>query len=114
MVKNSTIIEHGNAIDDDQTEYMLTTLDNPFNPFEQWDEWYSFDASKDYYTTNYLARIARTSQELSDADQRLAINQAIDDILRLDVLGIYVKVTAENWKDRSKETNFPVVTVVKT
>lgn len=114
MTNKLTIIEHGDASTDDQTEYMLTTLDNPFNPFTHWDEWYSFDASKDYYTTNYLARIARTSLELSEADQRLAINQAIDAILRLDVLGIYIKVTEKDWRDRSKETSFPVVTVVKT
>ena len=70
----------------------LTTIDNPFNPFMQPDEWLAFDESKGYYTNEYLARIALTSYELSDADNELAIDEAIDEIIKEDVLGIYIKV----------------------
>lgn len=73
---------------------MLTTIDNPFNPFTQFDEWQAWDESHGYYTCAYLARIARTSDELSETDEALAINQAIDEILALNVLGIYKKVVA--------------------
>ena len=74
---------------------MLTTADNPFNPFTQFDEWQKFDESKDYYTCAYLARIVKTSDELSETDEALAIRQAIDEIVRLNVLGIYKKVIGE-------------------
>jgi len=78
---------------DDTVDHMLSTVDNPFNPFTQWDDWYQFDTSHDYNTSAFLARVTRTSNELSDADQDLAIEQAIDEIVRENTLGIYVKVS---------------------
>jgi hypothetical protein len=74
------------------TVSMLTTIDNPFNPFTQYEEWYNYDVSKGYNTCSYLARIAKTSDELSDADEFLAIDQAIDEIVKFDLLGNYIKV----------------------
>lgn len=72
-------------------EYMLTTSDNPFNPYTQWEEWYAFDVGAGYHTSSYLARVARSSDELSVADQSLAIKDAIDEILEFNVTGNYVK-----------------------
>lgn len=73
-------------------EYMLTTSDNPYDPFTQFDEWYEFDRSNGYYTCEYLARIAQTSNELSDEDENVEIQNAIDEIIKENVLGIYKKV----------------------
>lgn len=92
--------------------YMLTTLDNPFNPFTQYDEWYAFDTTQGYHTTNYLARIVRSSHELSEQDEMLAIQTAIDEIVRIDPLGIYVKVQKDTFVDRSEVVVFPTVEVV--
>lgn len=75
-------------------EYMLTTVDNPYNPFTQFDEWFNWDADAGYHTPGLLARIAKTSDELSDADQHLAIQQAIEEIVQENVLGVYRKITA--------------------
>ena len=74
-------------------EHMLTTTDNPFDPFTQFDEWYQYDRAAGYFTTEFLARIAFTSHELSEADESLAIEQAIDEIVNENVLGIYRKVS---------------------
>ncbi len=71
---------------------MLTTIDNPFNPFTQWDDWKRYDEDKKYFTCNYLARISKTSLELSDTDYDKAIDDAVDEIVKLNVLGIYKKV----------------------
>lgn len=76
-------------------ESMLTTIDNPYDPFTQYDEWFAFDTQKGYNTCSYLARIAKTSDELSPADEDLAIEAAIDEIVKLNVLGIYLKVTRD-------------------
>lgn len=76
------------------TEHMLTTSDNPYNPFTHFDEWYAWDTAAGYHTAAYLARIVRTSDELSEADQSLAYEQAIDEIVRENVLGLYEKVVS--------------------
>lgn len=73
---------------------MLTTIDNPFNPFTQFDEWKVWDEDHDYYTCSYLARIVRTSSELSETDEALAIESAIDEIVKFNILGVYKKVVA--------------------
>ncbi|UQS94761.1 hypothetical protein SEA_ARGAN_92 [Arthrobacter phage Argan] len=73
-------------------QHMLTTIDNPFDPFTQYREWYQWDTDHDYHTAAYLARITITSDELSQADQDLAIEQAIDEILEENPLPIYKKV----------------------
>lgn len=78
------------------TEHMLSTADNPWDPFTQFDEWYSWDQQAGYNTTGYLARVVRTSDELSETDQSLAHERAIDEILKEDVLGIYIKVPAKD------------------
>lgn len=72
-------------------EVMLTTIDNPYDPFDDFDSWNAYDVQSGYNTCAYLARVAKTSNELSEADESLAINQAIDEIVELNVLGIYKK-----------------------
>lgn len=74
------------------TVHMLTTIDNPYNPWTHYDEWFVWDAQAGYHTPGYLARIVRSSDELSDEDQSLAIEQAIDEIIEENVLGIYKRV----------------------
>lgn len=78
---------------------MLTTIDNPFNPFTQFDEWMAFDTDKGYHTCAYLARIAKSSDEISEQDEDVAIESAIDEIVSLNVLGIYRKVTKNDLED---------------
>lgn len=71
---------------------MLTTIDNPHDPFDEYGAWYVYDLTSGYHTTSFLARIVNDSEQLSDADQDLATEQAIDEIIRENVLGIYKKV----------------------
>lgn len=86
---------------DGSVMYMLTTVDNPYNPFTDWDEWYAFDARQGYHTPALLDRIAKSSDELSEADQTLAIQLAIGEIARENVLGIYVRVSEDSFKPGS-------------
>jgi hypothetical protein len=74
-------------------EHMLTTVDNPFDPFTQYDEWLAFDTAHGYYTPGLLARIASTSHELSEADQSIAIEQAIEEIVKENVSGMHQMVS---------------------
>ena len=74
---------------------MLTTVDNPHSPFENWDAWYRWDTHAGYHTSGLLARIAVVSDELSEKDFNLAIEQAIDEIVKENVSGMHKKVTKE-------------------
>ena len=47
---------------------MLTTFDNPFDPFTQFDSWFAFDVEKGYYSCSRLARIAKLSDDLSEKE----------------------------------------------
>ena len=75
--------------------YALTTKDNPFCPFTQFDEWFRFDIEKGYYSCSYLARIAKTSDLLTDYENNLEIERAIDEILKHDFECIYKKVSID-------------------
>lgn len=78
----------------DVVEHMLTTVDNPFDPFTRYDEWFAFDQAAGYNTPALLGRIVISSDELSDADQSLAIESAIEEIVTENVSGVHRKVTA--------------------
>ncbi len=74
------------------SSYMITTFDNPFDPFEQFTQWFLFDVEKGYNTCSYLGRIARTSEQLSEEENDLEIERAIDEIIKYDFRNIYKKV----------------------
>ena len=76
----------------EKQECWLTTFDNPYDYFTQFDEWNQFDTDKGYNTCGYIARIAKTSSELSDVDYNLEVDRAIDEIIKFNPLNIYVKV----------------------
>lgn len=69
----------------------LTTVDNPFSPFSQFDQWLAFDMAKGYNTCGVLAAVSMTSNELSDADNERVIDEAIDELVALNPLGLYRK-----------------------
>ena len=76
-------------------ESMLTTFDNPFDPFDEFDAWLSRDILLGYDTLSFLARITVTSEELSELDQSLDIERAIDEIVRENISGMHRKVSRE-------------------
>ena len=74
-------------------ECMITTFDNPYDPFTQFNHWFLFDTEKGYNTCAYLDRVAKVSEEFSDEENNLAIEQAIDEIIKYDFRNIYKKVS---------------------
>lgn len=78
------------------TQSMLTTIDNPYDPFTQYDDWLAYDQQQGYHTCSYLARVTNTSDELSPEDEDLAIEAAIDEIVKMNILGIYRKVYSKD------------------
>lgn len=93
----SEIVYDGDVYDG-STVHMLTTRDNPYSPFTQFLEWYAFDNMHGYNTSGMLAMFTITSDELSNFDQDLAIELAMNEIIEEDVVGLYKKVTREDYK----------------
>ena len=74
------------------SECMLTTIDNPFDPFEQFTSWFLFDVEKGYNTCSYLARIAKLSDQFTEKENDEEVERAIDEIIKYDFMNIYKKV----------------------
>lgn len=72
---------------------MLSLATNPYDPFEQYELWFDFDRREGYDTAGLLARALSTSDALSEPDQDLAVEQAIESILmNPSFQGLYKKV----------------------
>lgn len=74
---------------------MLTTVDNPFDPFDDFDSWYLYDCEKGYNSCSYLARIGKFSDKLTEQENNEEQERAIDEIIKCNPLNIYRKVTRE-------------------
>ena len=70
----------------------LTTFDNPFNPFENFDEWFAFDVQHGYNTCGKLMRIANVENDMSEVEYNNEIERAIDEIIQYDFVELYRKI----------------------
>lgn len=74
-------------------EVAVTTFDNPYDPFEQFDEWLLYDAQKGYNTPGELDRLTHTTDDMSQREELEEIERGIDRMIELDFMNIYKKVT---------------------
>lgn len=70
---------------------LITTKDNPYDPFKEFSNWFIYDTTKGYNTCAYLSRVAKTSNSLSEDLNEEIIEEAIDEIIKYDFLNIYEK-----------------------
>lgn len=80
---------------DDNKIHMLTTVDNPYNPFTHFDEWYQFDTEKGYNTLSYLGRVVNYDGCYTEELRHIAREDGMQEIINRDPLGIFIKVTKE-------------------
>lgn len=76
--------------------YALTTVDNPYNPFTDFDNWLRFDMDKEYNSCALLGRIAKTSEQLTEEENSEEIGNAIDEIIKYDFQNLYKKVVLDD------------------
>ena len=86
-----------------ENDCMLTTFDNPFDPFEQFALWFLFDVEKGYNTCSYLARVTDITDDMSEKEIDDEIDRAIDEIIMNDFLNIYKKVEPKENKSTTTE-----------
>ena len=72
---------------------MLSTIDNPFNPFEDYSSWLMFDKEKGYDSAERLMRIAKVTDDMTQKEENEEIERAIDEIIKYDFLNVYTKVS---------------------
>lgn len=70
-------------------DVVLTTVDNPYDPFTQEDAWLAYDLSKGYNTNAYLNRMVE--QENYDDPTVEQISKVIDKIILIDPANFYKK-----------------------
>ena len=72
---------------------MLSTIDNPFNPFEDYSSWLMFDKEKGYDSAERLMRIAKLTDDMTQKEENEETERAIDQIVKDEMLNVYVKAS---------------------
>lgn len=86
---------------DSNYEVAITTTDNPYDPLTDYDRWDNYDRMQGYNTSEYLARVVRTTNEFGDGNYNNDIERAIDEIVLLNLIAMthegvsYKKVVGE-------------------
>ena len=73
-------------------ETWVTTLDNPFDPFSDFDNWKRFDEDHGYYTTELICRFLNVSDEFDDDLYNEQVEEAVDKVVHYNFYGNYRKV----------------------
>lgn len=76
-------------------EVTATTIDNPFNPFDDFNSWFMFDIEKGYYTSSKLARLTKLEDDMTQKEENEEVERAVDELISIDPLDIYIKVVRE-------------------
>ena len=78
-------------------KYMLTTVDNPYNPVNNFNQWLLYDSLKGYNSCQYLERIVSPllKDSMSEEEQAEVINNSIEEIIDKDFMNVYTKVPFE-------------------
>ena len=79
-----------------EDKYMITTYDNPYNPMEDYDKWLDFDMLHGYNSQSRGARLLKLKPGMSDAEEQIAFNKAVDRLIEIDPLCIYTKIVVKN------------------
>ena len=62
-------------------DVFITTYDNPYDYFKQFDQWLNFDRQKGYFTPEYVARLARLAPDLSEEEERIEMENVFDKMI---------------------------------
>lgn len=84
---------------------MLTTTDNPWSPFDNFDEWYAFDVAHGYNTCAYISRVTgNLDPELDDYTNDYILTKALNEIVSMNLTGNYILVTRDLFTDSKNDS----------
>lgn len=87
------------------SQCLLTTFDNPFDPFSHFDEWLQFDKDNGYDSCERLMRIAKLTDDMTEGEVEDEIERAIDEIIAYDFTNTYKKVTKQSANEPEKQAD---------
>ena len=76
-------------------QHLLTTIDNPYNPFVDFSSWYMFDCEKGHNTSSRLARIMNVNSEMTQKEIDEERDRAMNLIVAYDLEDTFFKGTEE-------------------
>lgn len=71
---------------------MLSTIDNPFNPFDDFTSWFMYDIEHGYNCCGYLARVINETDDMTEREKNAETERAIDEIITFNPNPIFIKV----------------------
>ena len=78
-----------------ESKVMITTFDNPFDPFEQFTLWDLFDKEHGYNSWERIVRLANFTEDMSLKEEDAEIERAIDRLIDIDPISMWKKVKKE-------------------
>ncbi len=69
--------------------WLLTTIDNPHNPFTEWSLWYLEDIRLGYDTCGLVARLSAASNNINDETEQ----SVMSDIVKYNYSGKHIMVS---------------------
>ena len=79
-----------------QRQVHISTIDNPYDPFDDFTSWFMFDIEKGYYTSSKLARLSKSTDDMTELEELEENERVIDRLIEIDPLDIYIKIVKEN------------------
>lgn len=84
---------------------MVTTIDNPYSPFTQWEDWYAYDTQYNHNTCSLLAMFTFAAEEIDVMADWFGMTE----LVRESPLGLHIMVTESQFDALKKEGLIGVV-----
>jgi hypothetical protein len=91
-----------------ERQVAITTIDNPYSPFTQWQEWNRFDVAQGYHSSAFLARLTQDTELLGETIHQSTVEQAIDEMIMHNLLGLWIKAVRVGDKETRTSKPFEV------
>ena len=72
-------------------ECMITTFDNPYNPFDEFNLWLMFDKEKGYNSCERMMRLANITEDMTQIEIDAECDRAMDRLIELDFTNTFTR-----------------------